>query len=180
MLDDLYRKGTATPFRTSYLGFLRAYIFQQAGKFVRQTVLCKFFVYLPSRMRDSCTSVASVLRGMPATPAHGTRKLRIRCGQHTCTARYGRVNSVVNARELCARCEETWIYKNERFYPISGNHLSVLINQNDFQILQKTLLISEIIYRYWKLLSDIGNYFPNREILDKCPLTSLTPFTDIV
>ena len=65
------------------------------------------------------------------------------------------MNSVVNAREL-------WIYKNERFSPISGNHLSVLINQNvcDFQILQKTLLISEIIYRYWKLLSNIGNYFP--------------------
>ena len=111
-------------------------------------------------MRDSCTSVVSVLRGMPATPAHGTRKLRIRYGQHTCTARYGRGNSVINARELCARCNGTCIYKNERYSPISGSHLSVLINQNYFQILQKTLLISEIIYRYWNLLTDIGNYFP--------------------
>ena len=137
-----------------------------------ETVLCKFCVYLLSQMRDSCTSVASVLRGMPATPAHGTWNLRIRYGQHTCTARYGRVNSVVNAREL-------WIYKNERFSPILWNHLSVLINQNDFQILQKTLL-SEIIFRYWKLLSNIGNYFPKSWNTGQIPLTSPTPFTDIV
>ena len=60
------------------------------------------------------------------------------------------MNSVVNARELCARCQGTWIYKNERFSPISGNHLSVLINQTDFQILQKNI--------------DFGNYLPIFEI----------------
>ena len=149
--------------------------------FCGQTVLCKFCVYLSSQMRDSCTSVATVLRDMRATPAYGTWKLRIRYGQHTCTARYGRVNSVVNARELCARCEGAWIHKNERFFPRHReNNLSVLINQNDFQILQ-------IPYWFQKLFTDIGNYFPisviislNREILDKCPLPSLTPFTDIV
>ena len=113
-----------------------------------------YFASFACTSRVECEIPARLLR------VFYVRKLRIRCGQHTCTARYGHVNSVVNARELCARCEETWMYKNERFYPILGNHLSVLINQNDFQILQKTLLISEIIYRYWKLLSDIGNYFP--------------------
>ena len=149
--------------------------------FCGQTVLCKFCVYLSSQMRDSCTSVAAVLRVMRATPAYSTWKLRIRYGQRTCTARYGRVNSMVNARELFARYEGAWIQKKWTFFPRHReNNSSVLINQNDFQILQ-------IPYWFQKLFTDIGNYFPisviiflNREKLDKCPLTSLTPFTDIV
>ena len=42
------------------------------------------------------------------------------------------------------------------------------------------LLILEIIYRYWKILSDIGNYFLNREILDECHFDVPGPFTDMV
>ena len=129
--------------------------FPESGKISTANRTLQVCVYLPTRMRDSCTTVASVLRGMPATPAHGTWKLRIRYGQHTCTTWYGRVNSVVNGRELCARCGGTWIYKNGRFSPISRNNLSVLINQNDFQILQKNLtdfgnylLILKITFRY--------------------------------
>ena len=94
---------------------------------------CKFCVYFPSRIRGTCMSVASVLRGMCATLGDGAWKQHMIYGQHTCTARYGRVNS--------------------------GNNLSVLGNQNEFQILQKLdLLMSEIIYRYKKLFSDISNY----------------------
>ena len=54
-------------------------------------------------------------------------------------ARYGRVNSMVNAKELRARCEGTWTYKNERFFPISGNNITVLGSQNDFKYCKKTL-----------------------------------------
>ena len=45
-------------------------------------IFCKFCVYFPSRMQGTCVSVASVLRGMRATPGDGAWKLRIRCGQH--------------------------------------------------------------------------------------------------
>ena len=130
---------------------------------VSKLIFCKFCVYFSSRMRGIWVYVASVLRDMRATPGDGAWMLRVIYGQHTCIARYGRVNSVVNLRELRARCEGTWTYKNERFIPDIGKKLSVLGNQNDFQILQKTfgdLLMSEIIYRYWKLLFHIGYYFP--------------------
>ena len=81
-------------------------------------------------MRGIRASVASVLRGMRATHGVGARKLRIRYGQHTCTPRYGRVNSVVNDRELRARCEATWTYKNKRF-----SRYRETIYQINFQIL---------------------------------------------
>ena len=79
-------------------------------------IISKFCVYFPSRMRGTCVSVASVLRGVRVTTENGAWKLRIRYGQHTCTARYGRANKVVKARQLRARCEGTWTYEKERFF----------------------------------------------------------------
>ena len=73
------------------------------------------------------TDILQVLRVLPASNArylrvccecstwHACEKIRVRYGQYTCTAWCGRVNSVVYARELCASCEGTWIYKNEHF-----------------------------------------------------------------
>ena len=131
-------------------------------------------------MRGICVSVASILCGLCATAGDGAWKLRITYVQHTCTARNGHMNSVVNARELRARCDGTWTYKNESFFRISGNNLSVLGNENDFQILRFPLSI----YCFRKLFADtcIRNYFLmsvnislNHEILDKCPFTSMAP-----
>ena len=125
-------------------------------------VFCKFCVYFPSRMRGTCVSVASVLLGMRATPGYGAWKLYIRSGQHTCTARYGRMNSVVNARELRARCEGTRTYRNKRFHDIGKQCISIGKSKWFPDIAKKImdLVMSEIIYWYWNLFSDIGNYFP--------------------
>ena len=109
-------------------------------------------------------SVASVLSGMRARPEDGAWKLLVRYGQHMCTARNRRANSVVNAMELRARFEGTWTYKNERFPDIEKQFFSIGNQEiKRFRDIAKTfrdLLMSEIIYRYWKLLPDIGNYFP--------------------
>ena len=75
-------------------------------------IFWKFCVYFRGRMQGTCGSVVSVLLGMRATLRDGAWKLCIRYRQHTCTARYRHVNSVVNARELHARCKGTWTYKN--------------------------------------------------------------------
>ena len=134
-------------------GFLRAWIFQHAEKFCGQTNILKSYVYFPSRMRGTRVSVASVLRGMRGTPGDGVWKLRVRYGQHTCTARYGRVNSVVNVRELRARCEGTWTYKNERF----SRYWETIYQCWEIRM----------ISRYCKRLdgfTDVGNYLPITEI----------------
>ena len=124
-----------------------------AGKLI----FCKFCVYFPSGILSTCVSVASVLRGMRATPGDGVWKLPVRYGQHTCTARYGRVNSVLNVIELRARCERTWTYENESFYRYW-----------------------EAIYQYWEIkiiskycknlygFTDVENYLPIMEITFPC------------
>ena len=125
-------------------------------------IFCNFCVCFPSEMRGTCVSVASVLRGKRAIPGDGAWNLRIRYGQHTCTARYGRVNSVLNARELRKRCEGTWTCENE----ISSRNRDTIYQYWEIKVfpdIAKTfmnLLISEIIYRNWNSFSDIGNYFP--------------------
>ena len=128
--------------------------------FMGKPMFCKFCMYFPCRMQGTCGSVAGVLYGMHATPGDGAWKLRTWYGQHTCTARYGHLNSVVNARELRARCEGMWTYKNEWFFFWQWQ---IIRKSKWFSDIAKTfmdLLMSEIIYRYWKLLFDIGNYFP--------------------
>ena len=121
-------QGPVTPFRAGYTAFacmdFPAHRKRSAGK----SIFCKFCLYFPSRMRGTCVFVVNVIRGMRATPGDGPWKLRIRYGQHTCTARYGRVNSVVNARELRARCDGTWTY-----------------DMNVFSEYQET------IYQYWEI-----------------------------
>ena len=118
-------------------------------------------------MRGTWVSVVSVLRGMRTTPGDGAWNVRFRYGQQTCTAKYGRVNSVVNVRELRARFEGMWTYQNERF----SRYWETIYQW--FPDIAKTfmdLLLSENIYWFWK-------YFPisviisvSHEILDKCPL----------
>ena len=96
--------------------------------------------------------------------------LRARYGQNTCTARYECVNNVVNARRLRPRWEATLTYNNGRFSNIGKQFISTG-KSTWFPDIAKTfpdLLMTEIIYHFWKLLSDIGNYFLNREIRDKC------------
>ena len=94
------------------------------------------------------------------------------------TARYGRVNSVVNARDLCARCEGTWTYKNGRFCRCRETVYQY------WEIKMISRYCKKPIWIYWcrKLFADIGNYFPisviisvNREILDKCPFDVPAP-----
>ena len=143
-----------------------------AGKLI----FCKFCVYFPSRMRGTCVSVSSVLRGMRATPGDGVWKLRVRYRQHTCTAKYGHVNSVVNVRELRARCEGTWTYKNERF----SQYWRTIYQYWEIKMINrycKNLYgFTDVIFILLKLFTDIRNYFPisviislSREILDKYP-----------
>ena len=90
--------------------------------------------------------------------------------------------------EQCGECKGvvckmrgTWTCENECF---SRYWEFISIGKSKwFPDIAKTfmdLLMSEIIYQYWKLLSNIGNYFPKWWILDKCPLTFLAPFTDMV
>ena len=126
-------------------------------------IFFKFYVYFPTRMRDTCVSVASVLPGMWATPRDGAWKLRIRYRQHTITARYGRVENVVNAFELRTKCEGAWTYRNEHFsqyWETIYQYWEIKMISRYCKILYGFILMSEIIYRYCKLLSDIGNYFP--------------------
>ena len=88
---------------------------------------------------------------------------------------------VWNARELRARCEGTWTYKMNVF-PDIGKQFIRIGKSKWFPGIAKTfmdLLMSEFVYRYRKLPSDIGNYFSiNREILDKCPYDLTLPTND--
>ena len=154
---------------------LHAWIFQHAEKVLQaDQYFAASFTCTP---RAGCEVPACLLQAfyVACMPHPGTvceSYVRIRYGQHTCTAK-------LRACEQCGKCEgvacKMWgdvgIYKS-KFFLISGNNLLVLGNQSDFQILQKSLWI----YWCWKSLTDIGNYFPisviissSHEILDKCP-----------
>ena len=71
----------------------------------------------------------------------GAWKLRIKYGQHTCTAKYGRVNRVVNTRELCATCEGSWTYKDDCF----ARYRDTIDGFTDFG---NYLRLLEITFRY--------------------------------
>ena len=81
----------------------------------------------------------------------------------------GRVNSVVNAMELHARCEGRWTYKNECF-----SRYQETIYQY-WEIKMISILISRYCKNFYGF-TDVGTYLPilviislNHEILDKCP-----------
>ena len=151
-------------------------------EFCGQTEFCKFCFYFPSRVRGTCVSVAGVLRGMHATPGDSTWKLPIRYRQHTCTTRYGRVNSVVKAKALRARCEDTWHIKIN-FFPDVGKQFISIGKSKWFPDIAETfmdLLISEIINWYWKFLSDTGNYFSESWNTGLIYFWRPCPFTDMV
>ena len=118
----------------------------QTGKLIS----CNFCVYFPSRMQGTRAFVEC-----STWHTWHTREwnLLISYGQDPCTARYGRIYSVVNARELPQDARGHGHMKMKVF------QYGEAVYQNDFQILQKLLWMSEIINRYWKLLSDIGNNF---------------------
>ena len=94
--------------------------------------------------------------------------------QHTCTARYGRVNSVVNAMDLRARCEGRGHIKMN-VLPDIGKPLISIGKSKWFPNIAKTfmdLLMSKIIKRF--PMSVIISL--NREILDICPFDVPGPF----
>ena len=122
----------------------------------------------------ACLLIASVLRGLRATRGDGAWKLRIRYRQHTCTARHGRVNSVVNARKLYARCEGTWIYKVERFFDMGKQFIGTGKSKCFPDIVKKPLCI----YWFRKLFAYIVNYIVKYWM--NVLLTSLAPFADMV
>ena len=123
---------------------------------VGKPIFWKFCAYFPSRIRGTCVSVVGVLRGMRATPGDGEWKLCVRFEQHTCTARYGRVISVVNARELRARCEGTWTYKNERF----SRYWETIYQYWGIKMISRYCKISLRSYWFRKLFIDIVDNFP--------------------